>query len=236
MEEPTGAVTGTGNEKTIDSAPHKNIATEHDAFSAFQEHASFNVGMALVWLAAVLAMSMTMFFWWMNRTQAGLLEDRKSEKEAIVQQLNSPNNKDIEQRANAFKDSVTELKKAYGAKYSYGTFINSLYTKLTKDVKINNFSIGADETVTINGTTSSYRAVADLAVALKSWENLSSVELLSTSNSGEEGKAIETVFSISAKINKAKESKTASSSAAVNTSSSTSTGQVSTEGGQNAQE
>lgn len=207
-----------------------NLKTAMDSdFSQFKEHSTFNMAMALTWMVAVFSIIATLFFWWINKNESDALADKTSEKDSLTQQITSPGSMDIEQKAQDFKSSVAQLKKAYADKYSYTQFLSDFNKKITNDAKLSNIAITSDGVLNINGTTKSYRSVADLMVALKSWDTLNSVELLSVANNTTEGGKVETIFAISAKIDKEKQ-KTAAAVAAAAAAASTTT----TEGGSSA--
>jgi Tfp pilus assembly protein PilN len=173
-----------------------------DSFSQFKEHSAFNFPVAITWTMAVFSIVATLFFWWMNKNLTETLKEKDSEKATILQQIASQG--DTEKKANDFKLSVNQLKAAYAEKYSLSTFNTELYKKITNDVKITSLSVSADGTLSMSGTTASYRSVADLLVALKSWDTLESVDLLSTATNITSTK-LETTFSLSAKIDKTKQ-------------------------------
>jgi len=191
-------------------------ASIDDSFAEFKEHSSFNTALALTWMVAVFSILATLFFWWMNKNETDALADKKAEKDSLIQQISSPGSIEIENKALDFKSSVSQLKRAYAEKYSYSQFLTGLNTKLTNDVKLNNIAV-TDGTLNLTGTTTSYRSVADLMMALKSWDTLENIELLSVANNLSDNKT-ETVFAISAKLNKDKQ-KTASVTAASSGSS-----------------
>ena len=137
----------------------------------------------------------------MNLTDS--LKAKVSEKDSIRQQILSQG--DTEKKANEFKQSVNQLKAAYAGKYDFTLFTKEFYKKITNDVKLTNMAVSTDGTLSIAGKTKSYRFVADLMVAMKSWDTLTDVDLLSSAMNETEGGAVEAIFSISAKIDKTKQ-------------------------------
>lgn len=174
-----------------------------NSFAQFKEHSAFNVPVFLTWTVAVFAIVATLFFWWMNRNLTDSLKVKVAEKDSIRQQILSQG--DTEKKANEFKQSVNQLRAAYAEKYDFTLFTTEFYKKLTNDVKLTNMAISADGTLSIAGKTKSYRSVADLMVAMKSWDTLTDVDLLSSAMNETEGGAVEAIFSISAKIDKTKQ-------------------------------
>jgi len=171
-------------------------------FSQFKEHSTFNVPVVLTWTTAALSIVATLFFWWMNSNLSASLVEKNNEKDAIFQQISSQG--DTEKKANDFKSAVSQLKAAYSDKFSISTFNSDFNKKITNDVKLTNLAVTADGSLSISGTTKSYRFVADLMMALKSWDTLSNVELMSAVTDVSEGTTA-TSFSISAKIDKTKQ-------------------------------
>lgn len=243
MDPETGSgATAASSQQTATSqsqaAPAHNQATQsHSAFGAapkvtdttfsqFKEHSTFNVPVALTWIVAVFSVVATLFFWWMNRNLSTSLVEKNTEKDTILQQISSQG--DVEKKANDFKSAVSQLKAAYSEKFSMSTFNADFNKKITNDVKLTNLAVTAEGNLSISGTTKSYRSVADLMVALKDWDTLSNVELLSAATDVSEGAAT-TSFSISAKIDKTKQK-----SAQNTVSSSDLMNKTSMEGGDNA--
>ncbi len=211
------------------AAQAANAASKHafdDSFSGFGEHSSFNTALALTWMVALFSVLATLFFWWMNKSESDALADKKTEKDSLAQQISSPGSVEIENKAQDFKLSVKQLKTAYNEKYSFTSFLTDLNSKLTKDVQLSTIAVTADGSLNINGTTKGYRAVADLMMSLKSWSTLSNVDLLSVANTTTDDK-METVFAISAKVDKQKQK------AAEAKSTGSTSGIGTTEGGNN---
>lgn len=206
-----------------------------NGFAEFKERSHFNTGLMLVWMVAAFSILATLFFWWMNKNEADALADKKSEKDSLMAQLSTPGSVEIEDKAQEFKASVTALKQAYADKYSYSDFLANLNKKLTSDIKLSSITVdSAGGVLNISGSTKSYRSVADLMVALKSWDSLKDVELLSVANNKADNK-IETDFSISANIIKNKTTGGTASDSSTGTTTTTVTDSTSsTEGGSDA--
>jgi len=206
-----GAPVGGGQQSTTtaggQAAPNHGFGAApkvmDSSFAQFKEHPSFNFPVALTWVAAVLSVTATLFFWWINRNLTDSLSEKTTERDNIKQQI--LNQGDIEKKANDFKLSVEQLKIAYTEKYDFSAFTAELYKKITNDVTLESLAITADGSVSMSGNTKSYRSVADLMVALKSWDNLQDIELLSSAINETEDGGVITVFSLSAKIDKTKQ-------------------------------
>jgi len=189
------------------NSPHPN---NKDVIQ-FSDRPSFNFPVAIAWLVALFSILGTLFFWWVSRDSASMLEEKKTEKTNIIGEILSPTYVDVEKKASSFKSSVNALSDAAKDRYPTSQFLKDLYTKITKDVVITSLSVGADGSVSISGKTDSYRSVADLVVALKSWDTLTNVDLGAVSYEAPDktkGGNPKAVFSITAKINKAKSKKT----------------------------
>ncbi len=180
----------------------------------FAQESSFNFAMLILWLVAAFAVAATVFFWLMQNNNQTTLNDKKIEQSNVLSELARPSNKEIEKKANDFKSSVTQLSSAFKSRYSYGSFLPELYKKVNSDVKIMAISIANDGAVSLTGTTSSYRAIADQMLSLKSSAYLTDVDLASSSVSNDKGTG-EFNFTISTKI--VKEDKTSTSNSETNT-------------------
>lgn len=185
----------------IEENKEKTIHSGRDSFVTYSGHSSFNFGIAIAWLVALLSILATLYFWWLNKNVADSVADKKAKKDAILQEIQSPTMVKSEKDALDFKSSVSILSKAKKDRLAFATILPELNTKITNDSQLTALSITSDGTVSITGKTKSYRGIADLAMALKSWTKLSSVEIGSASMSvEEEGKGVQASFSITASI------------------------------------
>jgi hypothetical protein len=203
---------------------HLGAEKKHDESNLihFEDHKSFNFGLALAWIIALLSITATLYFWWLNRNLTDALEDKKEKRTAVVSQLESPGNKEVETEANNFKASVAALTAAKTARSPVGTFLPDFYTKIDNDVKITSMSMSAGGALSIAGTTANYRTIADQVMALKSWSQLSDVDLTSSSYSVDaENIKSAASFSITAKV---KSSSTTTTGASATSVSGTTTG------------
>lgn len=222
-------------------APEAGISTTHATHAAspsvaahvdnsandifkMAERESFNFGLMFAWMIALFAMLATLYLWWDNRVLNDSLEEKKLKKTSVLSQLETPSNKAVEKEANEFKQSVAALAKAKKSRYDMTVFMPAFYTKINNDVKLTSISMTAEGTISIAGSTGSYRQIADQAVALKSWNYLKDVDLTSSTLKmpDEKSSKVEALFSISAKIQSEEEVKAASAAAAGTASSATS--------------
>lgn len=201
-----------------------------DDMIEFSDHPSFNFGSALIWLSTICAVLITVFFWWQSRNVAEAVVSKQTEKSSIIADITSPGNVEVEKKAANFKAAVNALKEAKSEKYSNSQFLKDMGTKVTTDVSIESMTLSVDGVVNLNGKTGTYRSVADLMLALKSWDSLSGVDLSSVSMQEGTDKKIYVVFAISAKLDKTKVPAVKEIAPV-----STNTGSSTTKGGTNAQ-
>lgn len=174
----------------------------HDSLIQLGEHSSFNFALAIAWFVAMLAVLATLYFWWLGKNAIDVVAEKQSKLDSIEQQIKAPAMVKAEKESSDFKSSVGVLSKAKKDRFSITEFLPNFYTKITNDVKISSLALSADGSLSIAGTTKSYRTTADLVMALKSWSSLTNVELSSVSMSagGEKEGKLEATFSISAKV------------------------------------
>lgn len=194
------AFMGLGDDK-IKAMP---IRDSSKGFLEVEDHSSFNFPVAISCLVALMAMLVTGLFWWINKDSQTLLKEKQSEQESIVQQITTSTYKDVEKKASDFKSSVNALSAAKKERYSMEKFLQNFYSKVTKDVQISSLSVSSEGSLSISGTTATYRSVADLLMALGDWETLGEVELGSVALAESESGTLEATFSINAIINKEK--------------------------------
>ena len=198
------AIAGASNPQ----APRDNLVQMGD-------RPTFNFAVAIAWLIALLAILATMYFWWLSKNISDVMADKQTKLDAIDAQIKSPALVKAEKDANDFKTSVSILSKAKTDRFSVTTFLPDFYSKITKDVQISSLSLTSDGKISIAGTTKSYRTTADLTMALKSWTQLSDVQIQSVSMSAPEGGGNpKATFSISALVKKLSSSASATSATA----------------------
>lgn len=191
------------NPETGSNTKEVDKKESRDEVIQYSDHPSFNFAIAIAWLVAVCAVLIVIFFWWLNRDTENSLLAKQKEKSSIIAEITSPGNIDIEKRAANFKSAVSALKEAEKEKFDMSKFMTDFYTKITNDVVVTSITVGGDGTVNLNGKTGSYRSVADLAMALKSWSALSAVDIGSVSLQEEKDGTVNVVFAVSAQVDKA---------------------------------
>lgn len=194
-----------------------NGATEPEIVK-FSEGSGFDYSMFFVWVTVILAVGATVVFWVANGNVKSAIKERGSEKDSITAEINGKSYSSVEDKATGFKAAVTALKQAKNERYSYTEFLPEFYKKITNDVKLNSFSISETGELSMDGTTSSYRSVAELVLALKSWPTLTDIKLGSVSYVSS-GNAASAAFSLTAKIDKTLAKKVAEISATTDTAS-----------------
>lgn len=165
---------------------------------------AFNFALAIAWMVALLSILATLYFWWLQKNVADELAEKEAKKNTIISQISSPSLLEVEKKANNFKSSVSVLSTAKKSRFLYTTFLPDLYTKITNDTKISSMMLTSDGgSLSLMGTTKNYRSTADLVMALKSWDKLKNVDLVSvsmTTPDEQTGGAPEASFSISATV------------------------------------
>lgn len=179
------------------SFPHRN-----EAISEFNKSSGASpLPSVLVWLSFAIVLIATGFFWLSDYSNVKAINEKENEKNSIVSQLDSANNKKIEEEAINFKNAFQELSTLTADQVSKASFLTALYTHLTRDIRITSISLSSEGEFGLDGATGSYRQVADLMLGLKTYDKLSEISLKKVAVSTEEG--VETnqkiVFSISAK-------------------------------------
>jgi len=161
----------------------------------------------ILWITFVLSLAALIYLFIAGRSMANLVLSRTSDKDQLVSELSSPSYTDIETRANSFKQAFTALSSLSATRKPKSEVLPDLYKNFTKDVKIKNVAISADGTLTVDGTTASYRSVADFMMGLKSYSKISDVKLGATSLNTAEGVSAKekVLFSVSAKLDLSKE-------------------------------
>lgn len=153
----------------------------------------------IVWVTFALALFLTIFYWMSDYSNVKSIAEKESEKNSIVSQLNSENNRDAEDQANGFKLAFSRLSALVKQDSSKIDFLNELYSHLTRDVKISTLSLSAENELGMDCLTGSYRQVADFVLALEGFSKLSNISLNNVSKTTESGVS----FSVSAKANTA---------------------------------
>jgi len=164
-----------------------------------------NVAGLLLWLSAVVAIGMTVFFWFLNQSVAQDLADKTIEKDQVVAEISSPTYAALESRANQFQAAVNKLSTATKDRFSMEKFLPLLYAKINKNVVISDLSVDDSGKISFSATTDSYKSAAQQIETLKSWE-IGGNKVATTVTLDSESESVDTAvvvsFSVSATIDK----------------------------------
>ncbi len=138
------------------------------------------------------------FVFYKYRTDAQVT-DKQQSLNNVLDQLHSSDNKSIETKADNVNSVIKIITSASKSKYSFNGFITELSKKITNDTKLNSLSISDIGLVSMDGSSSSYRSVADLAVALGSSTKLENVQITSLTRGSTPGNN-QVNFSMTAQI------------------------------------
>lgn len=188
----------------------KKPAESHrpEAFSDFGGGNSKSIAPSvLVWMAFVIALALTGYFWLMDYSNVKNITEKENEKNQITAQLSSAANKDAEDQAQGFSTAFSELSNLIANSVPKSTILTELYANITKDVKISTIALSSEGGLSLNGATGSYRQAADFMLGLKSDKRVSNLVLKSVALDTGDGVAAnqKVKFSISADIQMAKE-------------------------------
>lgn len=169
----------------------------------FEGKAKSPLNAILIYLGLFLAVAFTVFILMSERSVQAQLETAKDEQIGVREELNKPAYADVIGESKAFETAVNSLSVLSAKKMSKAEILTEFYKYITKDVRINGFSISDEGVLAIDGVTGSYRSVADFVVGLQSFERASDVTLISVSmNSGEDVSEKERFsFNVAAKLN-----------------------------------
>lgn len=195
--------------------PVSNAREEEDSFD-ISEKKSINLPVLICWLTAILAISGGILFWLLSKSAGDALSEKKSERDEVIAQINSPSLADVEQKASVFKSAVTNLAAVKNNQFLMSDFLTELYARVITNAVISNLSVTTDGKLSMDGRIDSYRAVADQILAVKEWKNendvpyLKNVQLVTSSQAvNQKTKKIEVSFAITGIVNKAANKKRA---------------------------
>lgn len=184
-------------------APTKESVVE------FEEHKEFNLAGLLVWLGFVLSLVFLVFFWFSKSGMESVVKEETAKKTELINEISSERFVEVEERAVAAEIAVDTLDTISNEKIKTKDFLDELYKSITKDTKLSSISIGSDKTIALDGSTATYRQVADFMLGLQSFDRISETKLVSVSASLEDVNANESVvFSVSGKVDLKKSAST----------------------------
>lgn len=176
-----------------------------DKIEGISEHSDLNLPALLLWIGAVIAITAMVFFWFLSRSAAQKLADKKSEKDATIAEISTPTYASVEAKATAFQAAVNQLKTASSGRYVFADFLPLFYGRVNKNVVVTNLAVGSDGKLSFDGTTDSYKSAALQLASLQSWKIndkvvISNAQLLSESEDVSQGVVVK--FAISGNIDK----------------------------------
>ncbi|MEI6144500.1 MAG: PilN domain-containing protein [Candidatus Berkelbacteria bacterium] len=134
----------------------------------------------------ILVILITGFFVFYKYRTDSEVKDKQQAFTSVMDQINSSENKAITVKAQNLNSALGILTVASKSKYSFKTFIDALKTKITKDTKLNSISISDAGLVSMDGVTTNFRSVADLAVSLNTSPKLKNVQIVGLTKSEDE--------------------------------------------------
>lgn len=167
-----------------------------------------------VWFAFALAIGFVAFIYLSDYSLKNQIDKKQSEKDQAIATLNLPDNKKVVDDVNGLKEVISILTDSTQNQKSKKAVLDDLYKYITKDVHISTLSVANDGTVGLDGTTATYRTAADFMVGLKSYSKVSNFELknISMSTDTEADQAQKVTFSVSFKLDMAKDQSVAATS------------------------
>ncbi len=168
----------------------------------------YGLALFICWMAALVAIAGSIFFWLLNNSAKQAIKDKSQEKTEIISEIATPSLADIEVKASTFKSAVTGLSSVSSGRYTVSEFLPKFYQKIAQNIQIGNISVSTDGKISFNGQAPSYRAVADQLLLLRGWKVndaniLKEVQLMNVSQAvNEQTKKFETSYAISAVIDR----------------------------------
>ncbi|PIS07842.1 hypothetical protein COT78_01225 [Candidatus Berkelbacteria bacterium CG10_big_fil_rev_8_21_14_0_10_43_13] len=188
-----------------------------DYLTEMADHGEFSISGLLLWLSAIIAISATVFFWFLNSSATQDLADKTSQKDDAVAEISSPTYAALETRANQFQSAVNQLSTASKSRFSMDNFLPLLYGQVNKNVVVTTLSVDDTGKVSFSGTTDSYKSAAQQVATLKNWKidekNVVTTATLDSESESVESGVVSVTFSISATVDKTTALSTASVSA-----------------------
>jgi hypothetical protein len=141
-----------------------------------EKNGSYFSGSVMI-ITLILIIVITGFFVFYKFRTDSIAKDKEQYLLNILTELNVEENSAIEKKVANINSALEILTIASKSKYSFNDFIVELTKKITNDTKLNSLSISDSGVLTMDGVSSTYRNVADLAVSLESSEKLENVQI-----------------------------------------------------------
>ncbi|MFA5158207.1 MAG: PilN domain-containing protein [Patescibacteria group bacterium] len=180
-----------------DSVQHD--APSEEPFLEMDTEKGGNLSTTILVLLIVLVALVVGFFVFYKYSLVSKAEDKQNTLNSLIDEIQSSSKQEVRDKAAGIESAISILKTASKTKYSFKGFTDELTKKITNDVQIINLSIDEQGNVSLDGVSSSYRAVADLAVALESSDKIENVDIGGLSK-GSDGGNEKVSFSMTAKI------------------------------------
>ena len=181
----------------------KNFSTLDNVKSSFGRSnfgQSNNLPFILSWIAIAIAVIGTISIWMIDASIVQSKKQKLNQKDVLIQKITSSEYAELDQKVSGLKSAYDEIKSDVGNNFLVGDFLTDLYNRIDKDVQVKNISITSDGKLNIDGSAANYRSVADEMLALKSFNRLQNVELLSTSENVTSSGKVNVPFAFTATI------------------------------------
>jgi|GEM_PF-5829908 len=180
---------------------------DDEEFMPFEDKKSSNIGLAFVWIAALVAVGGAIFFYLIGNSAVSKLAEVNDQKNSVSAQVSSSTYSDVTAKAAGFKAAVEKMSQAKADRFPMSDFLPQIYTAIDKNVTLTSLSLSADGKLSFSGTTNSYKSAAEQLATLKAWQVNSQtafggVTLDSYSQNISDKGAVTVPFSISGQLNK----------------------------------
>ncbi len=168
--------------------------TEQNKPSQSQGETGVNAASIFVVLA-ILSIIAAVIFWGLSLTRKYQLSSTDKKLTDVKEETGALD--DVDQKAKAVAAVVDNINQLDSVKNYWSSFLTELANQTTKNVQLTQFSLDEQNNLVINGTTTSYEALAKYMIALRGSERFSEVVLTGASYVPESG-ATPVVFGIRA--------------------------------------
>jgi len=157
---------------------NENIHTEEPFLEInTSEKNGSSLSSMIMTITLILIIVVTGFFVFYKFQTDSVAKDKEQSLLNVVTELKSAENLAVEKKVDNINSALGILTIASKSKYSFNEFIVELTKKITNDTRLNSLSISDSGVLAMDGVSSSYRNVADLAVSLESSEKLENVQI-----------------------------------------------------------
>jgi len=181
----------------------KNFSTLDNVKSSFGKSnfsQSADLSFAISWISIAVAVIGTISIWMLDASIVQSKKQKLNQKDILIQKITSAEYSELDQKVSGLKAAYDEVRADASNSLSVGNFLTDLYSRVNKDIQIKNISVTSDGKLNIDGSADNYRSVADEMLALKSFNRLENIELLSTSMNVTSSGKVDVPFAFTAKI------------------------------------